>query len=199
MSTAIGRNDSGALIRSTACGSDFTANTCIPSTTAASRAFASGTTTFVIPRSRAASAAESAPRTERTPPSSDSSPRKTYESRILPKNVPWQPSTPSAIGRSNAEPSLRISAGARFTVTILREGKIEAAVPQRGLDSLAAFFHGDVRQSDDVETALIARTNVHLNLDEVGVDSEHSRAECFEEHSKWPEGGPRHLSSHQRN
>ena len=44
-----GVNDSGALTKSTACGSDFTAKTSMPSTTAASRAFASGTTTARMP------------------------------------------------------------------------------------------------------------------------------------------------------
>ena len=85
---------------SAACGSDFTAKTWIPSTTAASRAFASGTTTlrsrfFLAPQALA----ESAPRTGRTPPSSDSSPRKRHTSPefFSRKNVPWQPITPSAI------------------------------------------------------------------------------------------------------
>ena len=60
VSTSRGRNDSGAFIRSTACGSDLIPKTRVPSTTAASRAFASGTTRFFMPRSRAASAADRA-------------------------------------------------------------------------------------------------------------------------------------------
>ena len=75
------------------------------------------------------------------------------------------------------------------------EGKIESAIPHRGLDSFAAFFDGNVRQSDNAETALIARTDIHLDFDEVRIDAEYGRAECFEEHSKWLEGGPNHLSS----
>ncbi len=141
-----GANDSGALIRSTACGSVRTAKTSMPSTTAASRAFVSGTTTALILFSRAASAAESAPRTERTCPSSDSSPRKIYWSSRLPKNAPWQPRIESAIGRSKAEPSLRMSAGARLTVTLMQR-EIVAAIFQRGLDAFAAFLDGDVRQT----------------------------------------------------
>ena len=75
-----------------------------------------------------------------------------------------------------------MSAGARLTVTLCGYGKVEAAILQRGLDALAAFLDGDVGQADDVEVAHAARANVHLDFDEVGVDSKHGGAERFEEH-----------------
>ena len=105
-------------------------------------------------------------------------------SGIFPKKVPWHPMTPSAIGRSNAEPSLRMSAGARLIVTAMRRGEIETAISQRGLDALAAFLHGNVRQADDVEAALIRGANVRLHFHEVGVNSKYRGAEGLEEHPK---------------
>ena len=63
------------------------------------------------------------------------------------------------------------------------ERKIEAAISHRGFDPLAAFLHGDIRQADYVEAALIGLRHVHLDLDEVGVNPENSGAEAFEEHS----------------
>ena len=116
-STFTGEKDSGAFTRSTVCGSDFTANTSMPSTTAASHAFACGTAIARNPFSRAANVAESAPRTDRTVPSSDNSPRNIILSNAFPKNRPMHPVKPSAIGKSNADPSLRMSAGARLIVT----------------------------------------------------------------------------------
>jgi hypothetical protein len=116
-STLTGVNDSGEFTRSTACGSDFTANTSTPSTTAASLAFDSGTAIDLMPTSRAASVADSAPFTARTVPSSDSSPKNMHLSSGLPKKCPMQPASPIAIGKSNAEPSFLTSAGARLIVT----------------------------------------------------------------------------------
>ena len=77
-----------------------------------------------------------------------------------------------------------MSAGARFTVTPCVYGKIEAAIVERGLDALAAFLDGDVRQADDVEVARASRADVHLDFDKVGVDSEHGGAKRFEKHPK---------------
>jgi hypothetical protein len=93
----------------------------------AARAFVSGTATALMPLSRATIAAESAPRTGRTLPSSESSPRNIIRSSAFPKNCPWHPASPSAIGRSNADPSLRKSAGARLMVAPCPYGK---SIPQ---------------------------------------------------------------------
>ncbi len=49
-----------------------------------------------------------------------------------------------------------------------------------------AFFHGDVRQSDDREMALESRDDVHFGFDEIGVNAEHGCAECLKEHPKMP-------------
>ncbi len=72
-----------------------------------------------MPSRRAQTARGSTPRTERTVPSSDSSP-----ASIVPSSAPAAMRScaariPTAIGRSNAAPSLRSPAGARLT-TILR-------------------------------------------------------------------------------
>ena len=55
-------------------------------------------------------------------------------------------------------------------------GKIEAAILQRRLDSLAALFHRDIRQAYDREFALPACADVHLDFDEIRVDSEYRGA-----------------------
>src|SRR4029450_7501847 len=51
------------------------------------------------------------------PPSSDSSPSKSTSSTLRRVTTPLAARTPMAMGRSNDEPALRMSAGARFTVT----------------------------------------------------------------------------------
>lgn len=66
----------------TASASDPTPNTSTSRTTAASRAFAVGTRSFVWPRVRASIAIESAPTTGRTVPSSASSPVTANESSL---------------------------------------------------------------------------------------------------------------------
>jgi hypothetical protein len=61
----------------------------------------------------------------------------------------------------------------------LAEGKIKSAVAHSGLDPLAAFFEGNIGQTDDAETALKARTDIQLDFDEVCVDTEYGCAECY--------------------
>ena len=77
--------------------------------------------------------------------------------------------------------------------------EIEAAIPERRFDPLAAFFYRDVRQADDVEIALIARADVYLDFHEIGVDAEYSGAKCFEEHPKRLGTGRGSLCAVQRN
>ena len=84
------------------------------------------------------------------------------------------------MGRSSAEPSLRMSAGARLMVTMWVRGKIEAAIAQRGVDALAAFFHRDVREADDGEMTFEGGRNVDFDFDQIGVDAEDGGAECLE-------------------
>src|SRR5260370_11833842 len=146
VSIRYGWKDSGEFTRSTACGRERSGNTSRPSSTAAARPLACGTASARIPFSRAASAAERAPCTGRTPPSRESSSRKIMRSSGLPKNVPRHPRMPSAIGRSNAEPSLRTSAGARLMVTPWGAGK---SYPQ--------FFSADLIRSRLSLTAISGR------------------------------------------
>ena len=93
------------------------------------------------------------------------------------------------MGRSNAEPSLRISAGARLTVTAWREGKSKPQLRSAALNAFAAFLYGDIGQADDIEKALEHRAYVHFDFDEVGVNAEHGCAKRFEEHPKMPFAG----------
>jgi hypothetical protein len=58
----------------------------------------------------------------------------------------------------------------------LRRGEIEAAIFERGLDALAALFNGDVGQSDHVKITHAAGTDIHFDLDLVGVDAKHCGA-----------------------
>ena len=113
----------------------------MPSITATSAAFCTGRRTPSIPFSRAIAVIESAPRMGLTLPSRDSSPRITIFFKRSLSIIPLAERIPMAIGKSNAEPSLRISAGARLTV-ILRTGRanwvLRMAAETRSLLSLTA-------------------------------------------------------------
>ena len=63
-------------------------------------------------------AMESAPLMGRRLPSSDSSPRNRMFFSSVFSSAPVVPRIPSAMGRSNPEPSFFTSAGARFTVMV---------------------------------------------------------------------------------
>jgi len=56
-----------------------------------------------------------------------------------------QPTNPSAIGKSKAEPSFLTSAGAKIDRHSLPVREFESRIPQRRLDPLAALFHRIVR------------------------------------------------------
>ena len=60
--------------------------------------------------------------------------------------------------------------------------KFESAVSQRALDSFAAFLDRVVRQSHDVEVLHARGAYVHLDFNEVGVNSVHRSALRLEEH-----------------
>ena len=94
----------------------------MPSTTAASRALASGTTIIAMPLARARQALQTARREpgERCRRAKLAKEHALIE--VFPKKCPWHPRRPSAMGRSNAEPSLRMSAGARLMVTLWAQG-----------------------------------------------------------------------------
>jgi site-specific DNA recombinase len=100
----------------TASGSDRAVHTSRPLTTHASAAFWGGSSIRFMPSRRAATAIGSTPRTPLIAPSSDNSPTTTVSSTAARVTCPEVASRPSAIGRSNDDPALRTSAGARFTV-----------------------------------------------------------------------------------
>ena len=103
----------------------FTGNTAVsPPATAASAALSRGTYIRRNPRRRAQAAIGSTPRTARTRPSSASSPTNRDSCAQSSGNNPDPVRIPTAIGRSYAAPSLRMSAGARFTVTF-RGGSLD--------------------------------------------------------------------------
>ncbi len=89
-----------------------------PSATAASAALSAGTSRLRIFCRRAHAAIDSAPRTGRMAPSSESSPRQEVLVR-LGATVPIAPRIPNAMGKSNPAPSFRTLAGARLMVTHL--------------------------------------------------------------------------------
>jgi hypothetical protein len=62
----------------------------------------------------------------------------------------------------------------------LAVGKLIAAIPKRALNPLAALFDRVVRQAHDIEVLHARRAYVHLDFDNVGVDSVHRSALCLE-------------------
>ena len=103
--------------QATICATCLTAWTVSPSTTAASWPLASGTTRALAPARRAAMATGRTPRTGFTSPESDSSPRKWMPWSAAGGSSWLAASRATAMGTSSPAPSLRRSAGARFTTT----------------------------------------------------------------------------------
>ena len=89
----------------------------MPSTQRTSLRFAVGSITRFSPASSAEITIGRAPRTPRTAPSSESSPKTAASPSASGAISPPQASTPSAMGRSKAGPSFFWSAGARLTVS----------------------------------------------------------------------------------
>ena len=115
--TAWGFSVSSMFRKSAASRKFFTANTLIPSTTAASAAFSTGTRMALRPAARAASVMGRTPRTRRTAPDRASSPiiqARSSRSGLMSFSAA---SMPMAIGRSKLGPSFLILAGARLMVT----------------------------------------------------------------------------------
>ena len=84
--------------------------------------------------------------------------------------TPWAARMPSAIGRSNDEPALRTSAGARLTV--MRCGgksKPELRIALR--DAVAALAHARIGQADHRERRQAER-DVDFDVDRRGLDAE---------------------------
>src|SRR5271156_6208707 len=100
----------------------------------------------------------------------------------------------TSLATGEAQRHGQIERGAFFTDIRWREingdrvarREIETAIAQSGANAFAAFFHGDVRQADDGEMALVGRNDVYLGFDEIRVNAEHGCAECLEKHPKMP-------------
>ncbi len=101
----------------TTSGRERRPTTSIPSTSAASAAFALGTITPCSPRAAAAIDTDSAPGVATRAPSSESSPQTAYRSRRTSGSWRCAVSTPTASGRSRPGPCLRTLAGERLTTT----------------------------------------------------------------------------------
>ncbi len=108
-----------------------TGRTTSPSTAAASRALAAGDRKARAPSRSAATAMGSTPRTGRTSPERESSPQRCSPSSGRGGTSPQAASSATAMGRSNPVPSLRRSAGARFTVIRLTGAGTPGCAPPR--------------------------------------------------------------------
>ena len=100
--------------------SDLAPTTFTSSTIPASWAFSSGRITPLMPLSRAHIAMGKAPLTGRSVPSNANSPNIISLSKYSFWTFPIAARMPMAMGKSNADPSLRISAGAKLIVTCFR-------------------------------------------------------------------------------
>ena len=148
-----------------------TATIAAPGTIAASAALARGSE-----HARGCRRAAPRPPTGSTPrvgcmaPSSDSSPTHAARRRGRARRArPPAARTPSAIGRSKPAPTLRTSAGARFTV-MRCVGIVEARVADRGAHAIAALAHAGVGQADDGEAGEPVG-DVDLGEDEDGLEA----------------------------
>ena len=120
---------------------------------------------------RAAAATGSTPRAGWMPPSSESSPSSTVSAMSRRLTRPVAARMPSAIGRSNADPALRTSAGREVDGDAVRR-ELEAGVADRAAHAVAALAHAGVRQSDHPERRQAER-HVYFDLDRTGLDTEH--------------------------
>ena len=161
-----------------------------PSTSAASAAFAAGTTSRAVARPRgrrARSRARRAPAAARR--SSDSSPQTAQSlERARAGTWPLAASTPTAIARSKLGPALRSGAGARFDGQPLQR-ELEPGVEERRPHALARLAHGAVGQPDDRERGS-PLADVDLDRDLAAVDPLEGECGDAGEHAGTL-GGPR--------
>ena len=157
------------------------ARTSQPPTTAASAALPRGTNRRRIPRARAQAAIGSTPRTGRT----RAVERQLADEQRVRERVRARPcsaahSMPTAIGRSNAAPSLRRSAGARLTV-IRRGGSLKPLFSSAPRMRTRPSLHARVGQPDDVAAGQPDR-DVDLDVDRRGLDADHGCGRDTREH-----------------
>jgi hypothetical protein len=91
---------------------------------------------------------------------------------------------PKAMGRSKPDPSFFLDVCGCKIDGDVGQWNIVSAISQRGADTIAAFAHGGVGQTDCVKVVLVALNarNVHLNLNDAGINAVHRRAKSFVEH-----------------
>ena len=61
--------------------------------------------------------------------------------------------------------------GSEIDGDALTVGKFDAAIAEGRFDSLAAFFHGVIRQTDNVKVLPVRSADVDLGFDDIGVDT----------------------------
>ena len=126
------------------------------------------------------SAARRAPRG--SPPSSDSSPSSSTSSTSRRATSPDAASTPSAIGRSNEAPALRMSAGARLTVMrSIGNSNPELRIALRTRSRLSRTLASG---RPTMLNAGQAERHVHFDLHRAGLDPEHRRRPHAGKHAR---------------
>ena len=173
----------GCCRRATASASVRTGSTGRPATSAASAALPAAAAAPAMPRRRRPTAIGSTPRDgDARAPSSESSPTTPpVPASRRAASTPAAARMASAIGRSNAAPALRTSAGARFTVMRCAR-ELEARVADRCADAVAALAHAGVGQPDHREQRQAER-DVDLDGDGEGLDAAERGALHLSEHA----------------
>ena len=87
--------------------------------------------------------------------------------------IPSAATMPTAMGRSNDEPSFFRPAGARLAYLLERE--IEADVLESCLDAVPALLHGSVGKPHHREVRQAACGDIDLNFDQMGINSDDIR------------------------
>jgi len=142
---------------------------------------------FAMPRRFAATAIGSMPGTPRTLPSK---PQLAHSKELA--QIAVQERTLRA---QNADSDRQIEAGA-FLLQVGRrqiDGDVggrqrKAGVADRCANTIAAFAHGSVRQSDSRKALLrlLDAGEIHLNINDVRIDTVHSSTQRLEEHPVGP-------------
>ena len=86
------------------------------------------------------------------------------------------------MGRSNAEPSLRISAGAKLIVTACCEGKSKPQFRSADLIRSRLSFTAMSGNPTTLKLPCHEESTVRLHFHEIGVNSKDSGTESLEEH-----------------
>ena len=85
------------------------------------------------------------------------------------------------MGRSKAEPSFLMSAGARLTTTCFR-GKSKPVFLSAARTRLFALFHGRIGKAHGGKKGQSPARDIDLNFYRIGIDAEHCGADDLREH-----------------